>query len=516
MAETSNPLSMVPSSVKMMLKEPNTALKITTVPLNGTNYLVWSKSASLYLCGRGKAGYVNGKVCRPEESEEAYADWELNDRMVMSWLLNSMEPMIAEGFLFLDSAKEIWEAAAEIYGEKENLARIYQLQQEISKTVKGDRLFHVYLTQLKAMWDELQQYRPISSELEIVKKRLEEDRIFKVLAGLRSEFESVISSVLMMQLMPSFNTVCAMIQREETRKKVMREDGEKKENSGQVAFVATDVNEGTVALRTESRGRGRSSIICSHCKKPGHHRDKCWSLHGHPNNRGRGSRTSAIVRDRKGSDVDPEVSKLITESSLTNLAKLLKQVAKTNLVISSEEKNKGKFAFTVIESNSCSQWVLDSGANRHMTGNVELLHDYSTDVLSHVQVANGNIVEACGQGSAFISNQLELKNVLYVPKCTSNLISVSCLTENESWHVVINSKMALLVDVHHQKMISSAEKRNGLYIFNPVDIVSNLSQHQVQELWHSREGHPANKVLKQMFPFSKQVLIIVKVVLELK
>ncbi|CAN6444480.1 unnamed protein product [Victoria cruziana] len=138
MAETSNPLSMVPSSVKTVLKEPDPALKITTVPLNGTNYLVWSKSASMYLCGRGKAGYVNGKVCRPEESEEAYVDWELNDQMVMSWLLNSMEPMVAEGFLFLDSAKGIWETETEIYDEKENLARIYQLQQEISKTMKGD------------------------------------------------------------------------------------------------------------------------------------------------------------------------------------------------------------------------------------------------------------------------------------------------------------------------------------------------------------------------------------------
>ncbi|CAN6477897.1 unnamed protein product [Victoria cruziana] len=173
MAEMTNPLPVVPSNVKTVLKEIDPALKITTVPLNGTNYLVWSKSASLYLCRRGKSSYVNGKVRRPEESEASYADWELNDRM------------------------------------------------------------------LKAMWDELQQYRPFSSDLETVKRCQEEDRVFKLLAGLGSDFESVRSSILMMQPMPSFNTACAMIQREETRKNVMREDCEKKEDA-QVAFVASE------------------------------------------------------------------------------------------------------------------------------------------------------------------------------------------------------------------------------------------------------------------------------------
>lgn len=69
----------------------------------------------------------------------------------MSWLLNSMESTIAEGFLFIDSVKEVWDAAVEIYGEKENLARVYQLQIEVSKVIKGEKLFHVYLNHLKAL-----------------------------------------------------------------------------------------------------------------------------------------------------------------------------------------------------------------------------------------------------------------------------------------------------------------------------------------------------------------------------
>lgn len=40
----------------------------------------------------------------------------------MLWLLNSMGPTIVEGFLFLNSVKEIWDAFAEIYGQGAKLS----------------------------------------------------------------------------------------------------------------------------------------------------------------------------------------------------------------------------------------------------------------------------------------------------------------------------------------------------------------------------------------------------------
>lgn len=152
----SSPSSMIHIDVKAIFKEPDLALKITTTPLNGSNYIVWAKSASLYLYGRGKYGYVNRKAQRPEESDAMLGEWELNDRTMMSCLLNSIEPSIVEEFLFLDYAKEVWDSAVEIYGGKENLARMYQLQFDIAKTVKGDKVFHVYLNNLKSLCDELQ------------------------------------------------------------------------------------------------------------------------------------------------------------------------------------------------------------------------------------------------------------------------------------------------------------------------------------------------------------------------
>jgi hypothetical protein len=44
----------------------NPTLQITTVKLDGLNYLSWSHSAMLYIKSQGKMGYMNGKVSEPK------------------------------------------------------------------------------------------------------------------------------------------------------------------------------------------------------------------------------------------------------------------------------------------------------------------------------------------------------------------------------------------------------------------------------------------------------------------
>lgn len=73
----------------------------------------------------------------------------------MSLLLKLMGPSIVEGFLFLDYTKEIWDLQAEIYDEQEILARIYQLQSNMTMTFKGDKAFHTYLNSQKSIFNEL-------------------------------------------------------------------------------------------------------------------------------------------------------------------------------------------------------------------------------------------------------------------------------------------------------------------------------------------------------------------------
>lgn len=199
--------------------------------------------------------------------------------------------------MFLDIAKEIWDAVSEIYGEKENIARIFKLQVNINKVTKGDKPFYIYLNNLKFLWDELHQYHPLTADLEMIKKIEEDDEIFKLQVGLGKDYENIHDTILMMQPIPMFNSVCAILQRGETRRKVMMSENQDKEhekdlsNSGgisQVAFLASNEAETTTALQAKSRSvKNKSTLFCNYYKKSNHIKEKCWLLHGRPPNRGK-------------------------------------------------------------------------------------------------------------------------------------------------------------------------------------------------------------------------------------
>jgi gag-polypeptide of LTR copia-type len=48
----------------------NSSQKLTNVPLNGKNYIPWTKAARVTLKGKWLLGYVNGSRIRPSEGTE--------------------------------------------------------------------------------------------------------------------------------------------------------------------------------------------------------------------------------------------------------------------------------------------------------------------------------------------------------------------------------------------------------------------------------------------------------------
>jgi hypothetical protein len=63
MSET-NQVKGVESQVTSLGENPT--LQITTVKLDGLNYLAWSPSALLSIKSRGKMGYLNGRIKEPQ------------------------------------------------------------------------------------------------------------------------------------------------------------------------------------------------------------------------------------------------------------------------------------------------------------------------------------------------------------------------------------------------------------------------------------------------------------------
>ena len=102
----------------------NPTLQITTEKLNGNFFLEWSLSAKLFLRSKKKMGYILGTVKIPKNSDPLYESWDSENSMIMSWLLNSMQSEIGRPYLFLSTAKDIWDTVVKTYSKKGNVIRI--------------------------------------------------------------------------------------------------------------------------------------------------------------------------------------------------------------------------------------------------------------------------------------------------------------------------------------------------------------------------------------------------------
>lgn len=219
---------------------------------------------------------------------------------------------------------------------------------------------------------------------QIVKER-EEEFLFQFLMGLDNTLYGTIrSNILGQKPLPSLSTAFSNVIQEERHHQMMRE---KEERVDAVSFALNSLN---IADNKKQNSNSYDKVICSHCKKTGHEVKNCCQLHGYPehwnSNRGRGGRCGGrgrgigqgrgmgrsmnVVANAAPSPGDSSIQNTpITNrdqthfSGLSNeewnaIANLLEQYKPTS---ASNEQLTGK--------SSLSDWLIDSGASYHMTGN---------------------------------------------------------------------------------------------------------------------------------------------------
>ncbi|KAJ1408105.1 gag-polypeptide of LTR copia-type [Sesbania bispinosa] len=260
--------------------------------LNGRNYLKWAQLVRTVLKGKGKLSHLTESG--PKQEDPKFTTWDEEDSMIMAWLWNSMIPEISDTCMFLNSAKEIWDAVEQTYSKAKDAAQVYEVKVKTLAAKQGYKTVTEYANQLKSLWMELDHYRVIKAKCTedsaLLKEYIEQDRVYDFLVGLNPEFDQVRIQILGKQKVPCFNEVVAIVRSEESRRGLMLESPAV-ENS---AMVADHKGDQTLAMVAEQKKGGSANVEkksdglwCTYCNKPRHTREKCWKLYGKPLNRDR-------------------------------------------------------------------------------------------------------------------------------------------------------------------------------------------------------------------------------------
>ena len=169
---------------------------IIPVRLKLNNYDAWAHAIFVALSSRRKFGFLNGTITTfvPPTTMN---DWVVVHYMLVSWLMNTIDPEVKSMLSNYDNAKCLWDDLKERFCVV-NGPRIQQLKSQINSCEQTKTMFiAVYLGKLKVLWDELAKLEPLivckcgKCECNLGReheKRRENDQLQQFLLGLYSDY----------------------------------------------------------------------------------------------------------------------------------------------------------------------------------------------------------------------------------------------------------------------------------------------------------------------------------------
>ncbi|KAF7835872.1 ribonuclease H [Senna tora] len=504
------------------------------------NFLIWSRSIRIALKTKNKLGFIDGTCLPPEDTtSEDFQRWSDADSLVIGWILHSMTKDLMEAYMFASSARALWLELEDKFGVSDRSV-VFSLGKQLIQTVQGNDSLALYSNKQKKLIDELNCMSPKSPCIcngctcggyKKLNEKVESNDTMTFLYGLNESYDNIVSTILLMEPLPSYNKVYSLVARIEKQRSIGSI------TSGTVDASALAVNTNYSAKAGGSNKKKeyvkKSDRYCQFCNKSGHMEDACFKKHGYPEwfdeyKKKKNTQHTALATG----ETETDSKQKNTEGSASQLSQMIQmEIKKFMKMKGSNEESPvnanatyfADFAGNTTLSNAnyiqgSNKWVIDSGASSHVTGNVELLHDLKViRGKNTVTLPDGSVKIVKSMGTAKINGCLRLDNVLYVPEFRYNLISVSKLVSDSSIEVKFHSLGCVMQDRLNNQVLAEGTLEKNLYVLNKtlncnsnsvvlnnVDASVNLSS-QHNDLWHVRMGHPSSKALSQLSFVAKVV-----------
>ncbi|XP_074301109.1 uncharacterized protein LOC141632460 [Silene latifolia] len=374
-------------------------LTLTDIKLGPDNYEEWSRSMKMSLKSRRKFGFCDGSVDKPTNSV-LLGQWEVIHCTLVQWIMRTIDPSVKSSISYFEDARLLWDDLAERFS-----------------TVDGSKIHG-----LKSDLHDCRQAKGMSvtSITKNALARQDSERLHKFLMGLdHSIYGNLCSQLLSLDPLPTLNRAFQLTLQEE---RLQGGSSSPTEPADVAAFAIHHTPKSAAsapdwrALRDLER-QERKKLTCSHCSCPGHEVSSCFikSLK-FPEWWGDRPRTLEDVRSRSCSSTGAAASTL----------------ARVNAAISGPSSSADDRL-----SGMCSDWIIDTGASRHVTGDLTWLTDSHPIPACPITLPNGQTVSASIAGTdPSLRTRIgagELKDGLYLFRVVGRRAAIHVNTKGDKF-----------------------------------------------------------------------------------
>ncbi|XP_072058094.1 uncharacterized protein [Arachis hypogaea] len=209
-------------SVSPYFLHPRESLGTTliAIELEHNNYQVWERAMWRALREKNKIMFINGLLRRPTQEDPLFDAWERCNTFVVSSINHSLSLNIAKSVLWINTVEELWRELKQRYCQGD-MCKIAALEEEMFASKQGELSVTDYYTQLKTIWEELENFCPVPNcsrcidmctcELSIMRNYREESQVVRFLRGLSDQFATVRSQIMLMKPIPKLESVFASV-----------------------------------------------------------------------------------------------------------------------------------------------------------------------------------------------------------------------------------------------------------------------------------------------------------------
>ena len=296
----------------------------------------------------------------------------------------------------------------------DTLENQFQKKSWTNKLILKSKLSRMRLKENQSVSEHIKGMTEIFQELSIIGQPMEEeDRVVQLLTSLPKKYNVLVTSLLANVEVPSMDIVTERVMHEDRKLKEF-EHKENKESKNQVFYA------------NNSRGR-REPPTCYHCGFKGHIQRNCEVLRKEQEkqekqnakkSQSKFKRNNVNLTVSKSQDTDEESSD--SESGFCCTHQL------------------GEHALASVTEQERKKWLVDSGASKPMCNDERQFNKMTRlETPEKIKVGDGFYLTATMQGNIKLKLNVNgkiktctLRDVLYVPELSYNLLSVSKATDS--------------------------------------------------------------------------------------
>ncbi|XP_076946336.1 uncharacterized protein LOC143617759 [Bidens hawaiensis] len=202
---------------------PSDRLKIS-LNLTSKNYPLWARMIRVAIGGKSKAFLNHLTQDPPEPNDEKYDQWEQDDLVIFSWLIQNIEPALASNLTEFPTAKTLWDALAVTYSSGKDKLQTFDLHVKENEFKHNGVPLEDFWIVMQGIWGEIERRDPnpmtCSTDIATYNELRSETKLFQFLNAIDRKYDSLKREILRWDPLPTAEAAYAAVRKETAHRSI--------------------------------------------------------------------------------------------------------------------------------------------------------------------------------------------------------------------------------------------------------------------------------------------------------